>query len=59
MLALTCGCESIDLVVGCCGLCHELRPCGGWMWRAFFFFSPLLLFVVAVDLVGGGDGGWM
>ena len=28
--------------------------CGG-----LFFFSPLLLFVVAVDLVGGGDGGWM
>ena len=26
--------------------------CGG-------FFFPLLLFVVAVDLAGGGDGGWM
>ena len=26
--------------------------CGG-------FFFPLLLFVVAVDLVGDGDGEWM
>ena len=28
--------------------------CGG-----FFFFSSLLLFLVAVDLACGGDGGWM
>ena len=32
--------------------------CGGWMWR-LFFFSSLLLFLVAVDLACGGDGGWM
>ena len=43
---------------------------GGWMWygwmwmwwvdvEAFFFFSSLLLFLVAVDLACGGDGGWM
>ena len=33
-VALAYGCGLIDLVVGCCGLCRGLRPCGGW----FFFF---------------------
>ena len=30
-VALGCGCGLIDLVVGCCGLCRELRSCGRWM----------------------------
>ena len=60
-MALAYECELIDLVVGCCGLCHELRPCGGWMWRAFFFFSPYCclwlrwIWLVAV-MVGGCSG---
>ena len=44
------GCGGCDM--GGCGC----GGCGGWMWS--FFFS-LLLFVVAVDLVGGGNGEWM
>ena len=27
--------------------------CGGWMWRSFYIFFSLLLFVIVVDLVGG------
>ena len=50
-VALAYGCELIDLVVGCCGLCHELRPCGGWMWWAFFFFPPIVV-------CGCGGSGW-
>ena len=34
-----------------------------WVWRVdvevFLLLFSLLLFVVAVDLAGGGDGGWM
>ena len=42
-------------MVGGCGGCGMGGcGCGGWMWR--FFFS-LLLFVIAVDLASGGDGG--
>ena len=44
-------------MMGGCGGCGMGGcGCGGWMWR--FFFS-LLLFVVEIDLAGGGDGGWM
>jgi len=35
-------CGLIDLVVGCCGLCRGLRPCGGWF--LFFLFSFILFY---------------
>ena len=31
------GCGLIDLVVGCCGLCCGLRPCGGWFLYFYFY----------------------
>ena len=51
------GCWLLATMMGGCGGCGMGGcGCGGWMWR--FFFS-LLLFVVEIDLAGGGDGGWM
>ena len=53
-VALAYGCGLIDLVVGCCGLCRGLRPCGGWFF--IFYFYMLLSVVVRGESSSHGGG---